>query len=263
MDGWIKLHRSLLEWEWFTDSNTLHVFVYLLLTANIKDTKFKGFLVPKGSLITTVRKISDNTRVSSMSVRTALQKLKISEQITIKTTNKFTVVSICNYDKYQEVETSQQQTTNKRNTNKQQTTNKQLTSIEEEGKNIRKDIIQDNISIGGEQNLPILPTKEEEKGKKKRDLVEDARKFKHEVAEFVGIYPAPMLEDFWGYWSEPNKSGTKMKFELQPTWDLARRLSTWAKNEAKFSQNRGGVGARSQGGKTDSKSTLEALVGNS
>lgn len=263
MDGWIKLHRSLLEWEWFTDSNTLHVFIYLLLKANIKPLKYKGFVVPVGSLVVTVSEIGDVLGLSYKAVRTALEHLKVGEQITTQATNKFTIVTICKYVDYQVEEKVKGRTKGEQNENKGRTKGEQRASIEEEGKNIRKDIIQDNISIGGEQNLPILPTKEEEKGKKKRDLVEDARKFKHEVAEFVGIYPAPMLEDFWGYWSEPNKSGTKMKFELQPTWDLARRLSTWAKNEAKFSQNRGGVGARSQGGKTDSKTTLEALVGNS
>ena len=259
MEGWIKLHRSLLEWEWFTDSNALHVFMYLLLTANIKDVKYKGFMVPKGSLITTTKKISDNTRVSAMSVRTALNKLKISEQISIKTTNKFTLITICNYEKYQAKEEGQQQTTNKRTANKKQTTNKQLTSIEEEGKNIV--IIQDNNILEGEnQNHAILPT--QGKGKGKRDLGEIAGEFMRSLEKFVGVYPNEMLQDFARYWTEPNRTGTRLKFELQQTWSMAGRLSTWAKNEPKFSANRGGVGAWSQGGKNDSKSTLEALIGN-
>lgn len=263
MDGWIKLHRSLLEWEWFTDSNTLHVFIYLLLKANIKPLKYKGFVVPVGSLVVSVREVGEVLGLSYKVVRTAFIRLTKGEQIETKATNKFTIVTICNYESYQLAETPRGRTKGAQNENKGRTKGAQRAHIEEEEKN-NSFIIQDNKTIEGEnQNLPILPTKEEGKGKKKRDLVEDARKFKHEVAEFVGIYPESMLEDFWRYWSEPNKSGTKMKFELQPTWDLARRLSTWAKNEAKFSQNRGGAGARSYGGKTDSKSTLEALVGNS
>lgn len=259
MDGWIKLHRSLLEWEWFTDSNTLHVFIYLLLKANIKEVRYKGFMVPVGSLIVSVREVGEVLGLSYKVVRTAFERLTKGEQISTQATNKFTIVTICKYENYQLCENPKGRTKGAQNANKRRTKGEQRAHIEEEEKN-NKFIIQDNKLLEGEnQNLPILPTKEEEKGKKKRDLVEDARKFKHEVAEFVGIYPAPMLEDFWGYWSEPNKSGTKMKFELQPTWDLARRLSTWAKNEAKFSQRKTGWG---QPGKNDSKSTLEALVGN-
>ena len=44
-----------------------------------------------------------------------------------------------------------------------------------------------------------------------------------------------MLKDFFGYWTEPNKSNTKLKFELQQTWSISRRLETWAKNDKTFS----------------------------
>lgn len=262
-EGWIKLHRSLLEWEWFTDSNTLHVFVYLLLKANIKDVKYRGFIIPRGALVVTVSDIANTLGMSHKAVRTALEHLKQSEQIATQSTNKFTIITICNYVNYQIEENAEGQTKDKQKTNERQTNGKRRASIEEEYKNIRKDIIQDNISIGGEQNLPILPTNEGKRGKEKRDLLADAGEFKKKVAEFSGVYPETMLEDFWRYWSEPNKSGTKMKFELQSTWSLAGRLSTWAKNETKFSTSRNGGGAWSQGGKQDSKSTLEALIGNS
>lgn len=44
-------------------------------------------------------------------------------------------------------------------------------------------------------------------------------------------FPAEMKKAFFEYWSEPNKSGTKMKFEMEKTWDLSRRLSRWAGND--------------------------------
>jgi hypothetical protein len=43
-----------------------------------------------------------------------------------------------------------------------------------------------------------------------------------------------MLKDFYAYWTESNKSNTKFNQELQKTWDLSRRLETWAKNEKNF-----------------------------
>jgi hypothetical protein len=46
-----------------------------------------------------------------------------------------------------------------------------------------------------------------------------------------------MLLDFFYYWTEPNKSQTKMKFEMQKTWDTARRLRTWERNNINWNRN--------------------------
>ena len=46
-----------------------------------------------------------------------------------------------------------------------------------------------------------------------------------------------MLRAFFDYWTEPNKSRTKMRFELEKTWELGRRLATWAKRE-KMNENK-------------------------
>lgn len=50
------------------------------------------------------------------------------------------------------------------------------------------------------------------------------------TTENIGKYGMPMLREFYDYWSEPNKSNTKMRFEMQKTWDLDRRLARWARN---------------------------------
>ena len=55
-------------------------------------------------------------------------------------------------------------------------------------------------------------------------------KFSESIKEHEDQYDAEMLEDFEEYWTEPNKSGTKMKFELEPTWSLGRRLKKWKRN---------------------------------
>ena len=62
-------------------------------------------------------------------------------------------------------------------------------------------------------------------------------KFKKEVFKFSStesnksLYNQTLLADFYNYWSEPNKSNTKMKWELQQTFDIKRRLVTWLKND--------------------------------
>jgi hypothetical protein len=58
--------------------------------------------------------------------------------------------------------------------------------------------------------------------------------FKEDV--FNSEYLTELCEEFFDYWTEPNKSKTKMRFELQKTWDLNRRLKTWYNNEKKFNK---------------------------
>jgi hypothetical protein len=59
-------------------------------------------------------------------------------------------------------------------------------------------------------------------------------KFAHSLKEFTDIYGREMIKEFYGYWTEPNKSNTKFKQEMQKTWDLKRRLETWANNQKNF-----------------------------
>lgn len=54
---------------------------------------------------------------------------------------------------------------------------------------------------------------------------------------YVEMYGKDMVREFFDYWSEMNKSETKMRFEQQPTWEISKRLSTWAKRE-KINGNR-------------------------
>jgi hypothetical protein len=75
-----------------------------------------------------------------------------------------------------------------------------------------------------------------------KDEVEDSKsnleirtlEFKNSLIPFKQKYSIDMLKDFFGYWTEPNKSNTKLKFELQQTWSISRRLETWAKNDKTF-----------------------------
>ena len=125
--GFIKLHRSILDWEWYQDSVTTRVFLHLLLNANWEDSRFQGHKVSAGSLVTGRKELAESLGISEQSVRTALNHLKSTNEITIKSTNKFSIVSIVNWEKYQcrDVETNQQinQQANQQLTNNQPTTN--------------------------------------------------------------------------------------------------------------------------------------------
>ena len=68
--------------------------------------------------------------------------------------------------------------------------------------------------------------------KKKRDLQKVHDKFVDEVLSYD--YSQQMLEAFVDYWTEPNRSQTKLRFELEKTWSTKRRLATWSKRQKDY-----------------------------
>ena len=124
MQGFIKLHRQITEWEWYSNINVCRLFIHCLLKANHKDNKWQGIVIERGSFITSIENLAFETGLSGQQIRTALNKLKSTGEITSKTTNRYSVISIKNWDMFQ-VDNKQD---NKQITNKQQTDNKQITT---------------------------------------------------------------------------------------------------------------------------------------
>lgn len=118
-NGWIKIHRQITEWEWYDDIPAKVLFFHLLLTANHEDKKWHGILIKRGEKLTGRIKLAEETRLSEQSIRTALTKLKSTNEITIKTTPNYTIIKLNNYNKYQLTN----QASNQRATNEQPTTN--------------------------------------------------------------------------------------------------------------------------------------------
>ena len=117
VNGFITLDRKLLNWEWYTDVNTKALFIHLLLVANFADAKFRGEIIKRGSVATTLKELSQQTELTIQNIRTSLNRLKSTQEITIKTSPKYSVISITKYDDYQRGNKQ----SNKRLTNNQQT----------------------------------------------------------------------------------------------------------------------------------------------
>lgn len=141
--GWIKLHRKMLDWQWYNDTNVKVVFLHLLIICCYAPAGAYGFKLQAGQVITTTKKLSAALNLSAQQVRLALNKLQKTNDINVKTTNKFTLITVVNYNVYQSFAddnnkqtTIKQQTDNKQVAIKQQTDNKQTTSLKEKDNNI-------------------------------------------------------------------------------------------------------------------------------
>lgn len=99
--GFIKLNRSILNWEWYDDINVTRVFIHCLLKANFKKTKWHGKTINRGCFITTYRKLAEETSLSLKTVRVCLEKLQKTEEIEIESDKYNTLIVVKNYDKFQ------------------------------------------------------------------------------------------------------------------------------------------------------------------
>lgn len=118
--GYVRLYRSLLNWEWYTDINTKSVFLHLILTANYEPKKWRGITVERGQRVYSRATIAAELHMSERSVRTALNHLISTGEVTNQTTPQYSVVTVKNYDEYQQVTN---ETTNDRPTTDQRPTN--------------------------------------------------------------------------------------------------------------------------------------------
>ena len=206
MSGWIKLHRKLSEKAFYCkDSEKVHLWVHLLFKANREPREEmlggKPYICKCGQFTTGRKQLSLETGISESKIERILTNFeKIEQQIEQQKTSKNRLITILSWSCYQVTEQqSEQQVNNNRTTSEQQVNT--LQEVEESK--------EDKI--------------------KARKL-----KFQNEIAEHKEKYTSDMLNHFYNYWTELNRSKTKMKFELERTFEVPKRLVTWFKNNNKY-----------------------------
>jgi hypothetical protein len=125
--GWITLSRKLLDNPIFKKPDYLAVWMFLLLKANHKETSFiwnnKKHTLKKGQLLTGRKKIAQVTGIAESQIYKILKYLELEQQIEQQKTTKFTIITIINWDKYQQKEQQKEQQSNNRVTTKEQQSN--------------------------------------------------------------------------------------------------------------------------------------------
>ena len=122
MEGWIKIHRKLLDWEWYDEPNVIRLFIHLLLKANHKPRNYRGVNIKTGQVMTGYDKLGNELRLSTQQIRTAISKLKSTNEITSVSSSQGTIIQIVKYKDYQVV--TDKITAHQQENNKPITTNK-------------------------------------------------------------------------------------------------------------------------------------------
>lgn len=92
--GFVAFPRGLTTWEWYDDPNTCRLFFHLMLTANWEPKNWHGIVIEPGSRVASIQVLASETGLTVRNVRTVLERLKSTGYLTIKSTNKYSVVSL-------------------------------------------------------------------------------------------------------------------------------------------------------------------------
>ena len=198
--GWVSLYRKTLDNPILKTSkkfSTFEAWIWLLLNVNHKERKVvmgtSIYKVKKGAMITSMRKLCKVFGWGNSRLRTFLILLQKDDMIVVKTNHSLTQITLLNYELLQD---------NKSVTNQKQDTNKSLPNTNNNVNNENKEIRESKFNI------------------RVKEIFDE----KHPACA------DQVYADFCNYWTESNIGGTKMKFEMQKTFDISRRLAKWIQN---------------------------------
>ena len=211
MKGWISKHRKVLEnpiVKMAKVKSPYEAWDILLFKVNHKERKVvignEIIKVNRGETITSLQKLQKEFGWGSTRTRSFLKLLQADGMITYESNTKYTKILVNNYEKYQNIQhdnntlpTRNQKTNNKRPNTNNNDINNDINNVNKR----KQKFINETLSVIKNKNIDI------------------------EVSN---------LEAFTDYWTELNRSKTKMKFELQQTFEVSRRLKTWVKNDSNF-----------------------------
>ena len=239
MEGWIKIHRRVVDWEWFTHPNMLRLWIYLLVKASGEDREWRGITIKKGELVTSLSTISTETGIPLISVRRGLERLQVSRQVSIQTTQKWTKITICKYDSYQVCQNKGEQIG--------EHTDEQATEQHRKKKEDIYNKTQENAGVYAHayarEQKPIPPTpfpKEDwrylSSARKfslgnNPDLIADYKRklIADELAAVAAEInmPADAQERFLNKWCEHNPGNERIKADFEPTFNVRDRAIQW------------------------------------
>ena len=157
-DGFLKLFRCISKWEWKTRPEMIALWVEILVQTNYADRKYCGETYEKGSFPTSLEKLALGTGLSVQTVRTCLNRLKQTGEITVKSTHHGTKIIVNKWAQYQDVDAE----INKRLTNDQQTTNNTKRNKEVKKKEKYKKESEVLEVYDSSNNPPLTPERREE-----------------------------------------------------------------------------------------------------
>lgn len=230
-EGWVKLYRKFLNWEWHTSPETVSLLFHLLLMANHEEKKWHGMTIGRGQLVTSRNELCKATGLTERKLRTCIERLKTTSELTIKSSNKFSIITICNYERYQadkektvqqNVQQSAIQTSSNRPTNKNERNNNIYTTPTAPAhtretwtfiSSVRRSTLGNDAGRIAEFKKELFRSEAEQ------------------VAREIKM-AGKQLEDFIRYWTESSTGSEKIRANYEIVFDMKSRMQNWIDRDA-------------------------------
>ena len=213
------------------------LWIHLLLTVNWEEKKWQGMTIGRGQIVCTIASLAEQTGLSIQQVRTALSNMQKTNEINKQTTNKYTIITICNFDRYQVPDDDQQQAvqqTNNTQPNKQITTTKEGKKKEDINISLvnapaytREEAVKDDWRFISSVRRTLLGNDKDRIAEYKKEI------FSKEVlalADKVGMTPQQQ-NAFISWWTERSPGSEKIKAEFEVAFDMESRMRSWVERD--------------------------------
>lgn len=139
--GFIKIYRSMLEWEWHDDPNTVATWLYCLMRANWEAEKWHGEIIKPGQFVTSLAHMAKDIGISKSQLRTALKHLKLTHNVTQSVAQHATLITIEKWGDYQSAGEKVAQSIARHVTSRSHVDSTSIATIEEykEDKEVKKE----------------------------------------------------------------------------------------------------------------------------
>ena len=229
--GFMFLPGEFRKWGWYKNSNMVHMLIHLMYEANYQDGTYMGVTIKRGQLATGRKQLAAETGMTEREVRTCLERLTNDQQIVIQTTNRFSVITVCNYDSWHGLQKSNDQPSTSETPTDDQQSGTPNDHNNKDNKDI-KDNIKEEESNDSKKKKFVYPQEYEDdfilygrKGSKKngytrwKDLTEDEKtKMRKHIPYYLQSNDRQYLKDFEGYinqrlFESPVYKGSELLFD--------------------------------------------------
>ena len=256
MEGYIKLSRKFFSNDMWNEARTFsscEAWLDLIQSARFEATPRMESIggrevsYTRGQYPASIRFLSKRWHWTERKVRTFLAFLRRENMITLSKEQGMNIITLVKYNEYNGTpsdtsgdtandtgcDTTIAQEISKLRLQVTQLTTQLLTQpVTHQQNETEERHSGDTKQIKGKNNIRENSTNvESKKAAAKAATLSRKNVFYQSLVSYVGQYPKEMIRAFFDYWSELNKSETKMRYELEKTWELPRRLATWANRE--------------------------------
>lgn len=256
MEGYIKLSRKFFSNDMWNEARTFsscEAWLDLIQSARFEATPRMESIggrevsYTRGQYPASIRFLSKRWHWTERKVRTFLAFLRRENMITLSKEQGMNIITLVKYNEYNGTpsdtsddtandtgcDTTIAQEISKLRLQVTQLTTQLLTQpVTHQQNETEERHTGDTKQIKGKNNIKENSTNvESKKAAAKAATLSRKNVFYQSLVSYGGQYPKEMIRAFFDYWSELNKSETKMRYELEKTWELPRRLVTWANRE--------------------------------